>query len=74
MPSLQESPDIESTANGTANGVNGHSTDRPETPTGSMALTEYTINTVTPSAQKRAHIKKVVPEDYLLPSGYPDVR
>ena len=73
MPSLDEAPDA---PNGLRDGIalNGHSTDRPETPTGSMALTEYTMNHSTPSAEKRAQINKIVPEEYLLPNGYPDVR
>lgn len=74
MPSLDAPPALEAQTNGTANGVNGHSTNRPETSAGSMALTEYTTNLSTPSAEKRANIKKVVPEEYLLPNGYPDVR
>ncbi|KAK0391877.1 hypothetical protein NLU13_1375 [Sarocladium strictum] len=72
MPSLDAPPALEAQTNGTANGVNGHSTNRPETSAGSMALTEYTTNLSTPSAEKRANIKKVVPEEYLLPNGYPD--
>jgi threonine dehydratase len=38
-----------------------------------MALTEYTMNFSTPSAEKRANIKKIVPDEYLLPNGFPDV-
>ncbi|KAF4124968.1 threonine dehydratase [Geosmithia morbida] len=45
---------------------------RPRTPTGSMALTDYSVNPTTPSAEKRQLIKEIVPEDFLLPNGHPD--
>ena len=47
---------------------------RPHTPKGSMALTDYSVNPSTPSAEKRQHIRDIVPEDFLLPNGHPDVR
>jgi hypothetical protein len=51
-----------------------NSQSRPRTPTRpSMALTDYSINPTTPSEEKRAHIRDLVPEDYLLPNGHPDV-
>ncbi|KAF7561361.1 hypothetical protein G7046_g2783 [Stylonectria norvegica] len=56
--------------NGTVNGTNGYF--RPETPTGSMSLTEYSANPSTPSDEKRARIRQIVPEEFLLPTGYPD--
>jgi threonine dehydratase len=60
-------------ANGVVNGAHGN--DRPHTPSNTdMALTEYSVHPKTPSEEKRARIKKVIPEDYLLPNGYPDVR
>lgn len=46
---------------------------RPRTPTGSMALTDYSVNPSTPSAEKRQRIRDIVPEDFLLPNGHPDV-
>lgn len=67
MPSSSGLP----ATNGTAQAPNGHS--RPETPTGGMALTEYSANPSPPSEEKRARIREVVPEDLLLPNGYPDV-
>lgn len=75
MTSQREVPEVPVATNGTVNGaVNGVNGDRrPETPTGSMALTEYSINPSTPSEEKRARIKQVVPEEFLLPTGYPDV-
>ncbi|CAF3501888.1 unnamed protein product [Fusarium graminearum] len=56
--------------NGTANGTNDDS--RPQTPMTGMALTEYSANPSTPSAEKQARLKEIVPEEYLLPTGYPD--
>lgn len=53
-------------------GTNGSR--RPHTPQGSMALTDYSVNPSTPSAEKRQRIRDLVPEDYLLPNGHPDVR
>lgn len=53
--------------------TNGSSARRPHTPTGSMALTDYSVNPSTPSAEKRQRIRDIVPEDYLLPNGHPDV-
>ncbi|CAM1504750.1 Fc.00g023410.m01.CDS01 [Cosmosporella sp. VM-42] len=74
MTSVTELPVVANGAvngvNGSANGINGDH--RPHTPTTSMALTEYSVNPSTPSEEKRARIKKIVPEEYLLPTGYPD--
>lgn len=72
MPELKETPAVPVAVNGLVNGTNGET--RPETPTGGMALTEYSANPSTPSEEKRARIRKIVPEEYLLPTGYPDVR
>ena len=60
--------------NGTVNGVNGY--DRPSTPPtrGGLALTEYSVNPTTPSAERRERLRKIVPEDFLLEDGNPDVR
>lgn len=61
-------------ANDLANGVevaSGQS--RPETPAGRMSLTEYSANPSTPPSERRAQIGEAVPEDFLLPDGYPDV-
>ncbi|KAL3958512.1 hypothetical protein ACCO45_006674 [Purpureocillium lilacinum] len=70
MPSLNGVPTAQLATNGTEESLNGYS--RPETPTGGMALTEYSINPSPPSEEKRNRIKALVPEDYLLPNGYPD--
>lgn len=82
MTTQREVPEIPVATNGTLNGINGtvngavngvNGDRRPETPTGNMSLTEYSANPSTPSEEKRARIKQVVPEEFLLPTGYPDV-
>ena len=51
--------------------INGH---RPHTPSLSgLSLTEYSANPSPPSEDKRIRIKKTVPDEFLLPTGYPDV-
>lgn len=71
MPSLQDPSVVPVATNGAVNGTNGVET-RPHTPTSTMALTEYSANPSTPSEEKRARIKQIVPEEFLLPTGYPD--
>lgn len=68
MPSLLERAET----NGVDAEANGHH--RPETPSGRMALTEYSINPSPASEEKRAKLRQAVPEDLLLPNGFPDVR
>lgn len=58
--------------NGVVQETNGHR--RPETPAGRMALTDYSINPSPSSEEKRAKLRQAVPDDLLLPNGYPDVR
>ncbi|KAH7313457.1 tryptophan synthase beta subunit-like PLP-dependent enzyme [Stachybotrys elegans] len=70
MPALSEPALIEASPNGAVNGINGHN--RPSTPTGCMSLTEYSANPSTPSEEKRAQLSKIVPQDFLLPNGFPD--
>lgn len=49
-------------------------THRPKTPTNStMALTEYSVCPSPPSETAQARIKQIVPDEFLLPDGYPDV-
>lgn len=60
---------------GTAAEQNGR---RPRTPSlHGLALTEYSVNPSPPrrgSEQKKTEqIRKLVPDDLLLPNGYPDV-
>lgn len=67
------------TANGvTVNGVDGASwtngsANRPHTPQSSLSLTEYSAKPSPPSEDKSAKINKVVPAEFLLPNGRPDV-
>ncbi|KID78876.1 Threonine dehydratase [Metarhizium brunneum] len=56
--------------NGVFQETNGHR--RPETPAGRMALTDYSINPSPSSEEKRAKLRQAVPDDLLLPNGYPD--
>lgn len=48
---------------------------RPQTPAvNSLSLTEYAANPTPPSSTpKEKTVKAGVPDDFLLPSGYPDV-
>lgn len=77
MPSLNgngldTAHDEAAQTNGTASDQNGFS--RPETPAGTMSLTEYSVNPSTPpSEQAQSRMKQLVPEEFLLPNGYPDV-
>ncbi len=65
-------------ANGSANGSNTDTDTRPRPPrTPSMSglsLTEYSANPSPPSEAKRSRFKSVVPEEFILPNGHPDVR
>ena len=58
------------------NGTNG--THPPETPKNlhaNLALTEYTATASPPCATPREKTEHAgVPQEYLLPTGYPDVR
>ncbi|EGX95509.1 threonine ammonia-lyase precursor [Cordyceps militaris CM01] len=46
---------------------------RPKTPTtAAMALTEYSACPSPPSETHQARIKQIVPDEFLLPDGYPD--
>ncbi len=79
MPALVEpgaNPVVNGISNGSANG--SESTERPHTPrTPSMSglsLTEYSANPSPPSEAKRSRFKTIVPEEYILPNGHPDVR
>lgn len=69
MSTLNGASVVPEYANGTVEGLNGDK--RPRTPTGTMALTEYSANPSPPSEERRA--KSLVPEELLLPNGYPDV-
>ncbi|TDZ17911.1 Threonine dehydratase [Colletotrichum orbiculare MAFF 240422] len=73
MSESTEPPVVAVVTNGTLNGVNGDHPPRPRTPQPSgMSLTEYSANPSTPPEERRNRLKTVVPEDFLLPDGYPD--
>ncbi|EHL00377.1 putative Threonine dehydratase, mitochondrial [Glarea lozoyensis 74030] len=62
-------PNGDSKVNGTPS-TNGS---RPRTPSlNTLSLTEYATNPSPPSADPRSKIRGVVPEEFLLPNGYPD--
>ncbi|KAM4058693.1 pyridoxal-phosphate dependent enzyme [Hirsutella rhossiliensis] len=67
MPSLNGLP---ATNGAAAPDLDGHP--RPQTPAGTMALTEYSANPSPPSGEKLARLRELVPDDLLLPNGYPD--
>lgn len=50
-----------------------HGMHRSRTSRTSMALTDYSVNPSSPSDHKRQQIRDLVPEDFLLPNGHPDV-
>jgi threonine dehydratase len=62
------------------NGVNGHleqelNGSRPRTPSlkNSLSLTEYSTNPSPLNGTPRSKLRDVVPEEFILPNGYPDV-
>ena len=62
------------------NGINGttNGTFTPRTPQrtpsmASFALTEYSAKPSPPSEDRRAKMQKIVPDEFLLPNGTPDV-
>lgn len=54
------------------NGVNGV---RPASPpsVGNLALTEYSAKPSPPSEDATTSMKNIVPDEFLLPNGHPDV-
>jgi hypothetical protein len=63
--------DADTITNGSRNGVNGHV---PRTPSLSgLSLTEYSANPSTPSESAQNRIKDIVPDEFILPNGHPDV-
>jgi hypothetical protein len=59
--------------NGIANGDGTES--RPRTPSlNTLSLTEYSTNPSPPSQSPRSKIRGVIPDEFILPNGYPDVR
>lgn len=66
------------------NGVNSNNVstkdngenDRPRTPrlnVNSLSLTEYSTNPSPPSSTPKPNARSVIPDDFKLPNGYPDV-
>ncbi len=50
-------------------------TETPRTPKlNGLSLTEYTANPSPPSKDTGARVRAVLPESFILPNGYPDVR
>ena len=39
----------------------------------SFSLTEYSAKPTPPSEDRKTHMKKIVPDEFLLPNGNPDV-
>lgn len=74
MPGPPAVPIDVALANGThANDVNGRG-HVPRTPSLSgLSLTEYSANPSPPSEDKRARMRQIVPDEFLLPNGHPDV-
>lgn len=72
MPSFSERPKTPEPVNGNADAPNGRSGLETLAPSG-MALTDYSINPTTPPEDKQRQIRSVVPDEFLLPNGYPDV-
>ncbi|TAQ87662.1 hypothetical protein B7494_g4002, partial [Chlorociboria aeruginascens] len=55
------------------NGVAVNGTSRPRTPSlNTLSLTEYSTNPSPPSSTPISKVKGVVPDEFLLPNGYPD--
>lgn len=47
---------------------------RPRTPSlNSLSLTEYSTNPSPPTSTPKPNVRSVVPDDFRLPTGYPDV-
>jgi threonine dehydratase len=56
------------------NGIAHTNGSRPRTPSlNTFSLTEYSANPSPPSIDPRSKIRGVVPDEFLLPNGYPDV-
>jgi hypothetical protein len=59
-----------------ANGITSWNDEnsRPQTPhLNSLSLTEYTTNSSPPSSTPKPSLRSLVPDEFLLPTGYPDV-
>ena len=60
--------------NGNGNGDVPISTSRPRTPSlNTLSLTEYSSNPTPPSESPRSKVRGLIPDEFILPNGYPDV-
>lgn len=73
-PSFDYASLQEKMENGIVNG-NGSANGRPRTPSlNALSLTEYSSNPSPPSAASpKSKIRSVIPGEFVLPNGYPDV-
>lgn len=57
------------------NGIVNGNGERPKTPTvTNMSLTEYSTNPSPPRTESpESRLRAVIPEEFILPNGYPDV-
>jgi threonine dehydratase len=60
--------------NGVVNGNGLTNGSRPSTPSlNTLSLTEYSTNPSPPRASPRSKIRDLIPDEFILPNGYPDV-
>ena len=60
--------------NGDSNGILPDSPSRPRTPgLNTLSLTEYSSNPTPPNESSKSTVKGLVPDEFILPNGYPDV-
>lgn len=73
MPEPAAVPIDTGMVNGASNGVNGGHVPRNPSIT-SLTPTEYSANPSPSSERRHQRIQSIVPEEFILPSGHPDVR
>ena len=60
--------------NGDGNDTPKTSASRPRTPNlNTLSLTEYSSNPTPPSESPKSKVKGLIPDEFILPNGYPDV-
>lgn len=77
MNGLEESPVINGmdTASQADAAQSSSNMSLPRTPSlGSLALTEYSAQPTPPTEDRKTRVNKIVPDEFLLPNGNPDVR
>lgn len=73
-PRMENGTQVNGDAQTNGNGTTSPSASRPRTPSlNTLSLTEYSTNPSPPSEISRNKIEGVVPAEFLLPNGYPDV-